>query len=106
MADINACVVMTTAPDKAHAEKIATTVLQARLAACVQIQPISSHYWWDGKIENGDEQLIYLKTTKDKYKALEAAIVKIHPYDTPEILCLPVEGGLEKYLAWMVKETT
>ncbi len=106
MADINACVVMTTAPDKAQAEKIATAVLQARLAACVQIQPITSYYWWDGKIENGDEQLIYLKTTKDKYMALEAAIVKIHPYDTPEILCLPVQGGLEKYLAWIVKETT
>jgi periplasmic divalent cation tolerance protein len=64
-----------------------------------------TRYWWEEKIENSNEQLIYLKTTKEKYPALEAAILKIHPYDTPEILCLPVEGGLGKYLAWMVKET-
>jgi periplasmic divalent cation tolerance protein len=105
MADVDACVVMTTAPSKEQAEKIAMAALEARLAACVQIQAITSYYWWEGKIENGNEQLIYLKTTRDKYEALEAAILKIHPYDTPEILCLPVEGGLKKYLAWMVKET-
>jgi periplasmic divalent cation tolerance protein len=106
MADIDACVVMTTAPDKEQAERIAMAVLEARLAACVQIQAITSYYWWEEKIENSDEQLIYLKTTKDKYETLEAAILKIHPYDTPEILCLPVVGGLEKYLTWMVRETT
>ena|ERR1700744_6504616 len=105
MADVDACVVMTTAPDKEQADKIATAALKARLAACVQIQAITSTYWWEGKIESADEQLIYLKTTKAKYEALEAAILKIHPYDTPEILCLPVEGGLKKYLAWMAKET-
>jgi periplasmic divalent cation tolerance protein len=104
-ADVDACVVMTTAPGKEQAEKIAMAALEARLAACVQIQPITSYYWWEGKIENADEQLIYLKTTKEKYKALETAILKNHPYDTPEILCLPVEGGLEKYLNWMAKET-
>jgi periplasmic divalent cation tolerance protein len=47
-----------------------------------------------------------IKTTNEKYDALEAAILKIHPYDTPEILRLPVDGGLKKYLTWMVKETT
>lgn len=106
MADVDACVVMTTAPDRAQAEKIAMAGLQARLAACVQIQAITSYYWWEGKIETADEQLIYLKTTSEKYDALEAAILKIHPYDTPEILRLPVDGGLKKYLTWMVKETT
>jgi periplasmic divalent cation tolerance protein len=106
MADVDACVVMTTAPSKEQAERIAMAVLEARLAACVQIQAITSYYWWEEKIDSGNEQLIYLKTTKEKYEALEAAILKIHPYDTPEILRLPVEGGLKKYLTWIVKETT
>ena len=106
MADVDACVVMTTAPDKEQAERIAMAVLEARLAACVQIQAITSYYWWEEKIDSGNEQLIYLKTTKEKYEALEAAILKVHPYDTPEILRLPVEGGLKKYLTWIVKETT
>ena len=106
MADVDACVVMTTAPSKEQAEKIAMAALEARLAACVQIQAITSYYWWEEKIDSGNEQLIYLKTTKEKYEALEAAILKIHPYDTPEIIRLPVEGGLNKYLTWIVKETT
>jgi periplasmic divalent cation tolerance protein len=59
-----------------------------------------------GKIGSADEQLIYLKTTNEKYDALDVAILKIHPYDTPEILRLPADGGLKKYLTWMVKETT
>ena len=106
MADVDACVVMTTAPNREQAEKIAMAALEERLAACVQIQAITSYYWWDEKIENADEQLIYLKTTNEKYDALEAAILKIHPYDIPEILRLPVDSGLKKYLTWMVKETT
>ena len=105
MSDIKACVVMTTAPDMALAETIARTVLEARLAACVQIQPITSLYWWDGGINHDAELLIYLKTTVDKYAALERAIVTVHPYDTPEIIRLPIEQGFEKYLAWMAKET-
>ena len=105
MADIDACVVMTTAPDKEQAERIAMAVLEARLAACVQIQAITSYYWWDGKINNDAEQLVLFKTTRDKYGALEQAILKAHPYDTPEILRLPVEAGLDKYLAWIAKET-
>jgi periplasmic divalent cation tolerance protein len=105
MSEVEACVVMTTAPDATLAEKIARTVLEARLAACVQIQPITSFYWWDGRINSDAEHLIYLKTTADSYAALEQAIVKIHPYDTPEIIRLPIEQGLAKYLAWVAKET-
>jgi periplasmic divalent cation tolerance protein len=100
-----ACVVMTTAPNPEVAQTIAMTVLQARLAACVQVQAITSYYWWDGKINDDAEQLLLFKTTKEKYSALEQAIVKAHPYDTPEILQVPVEAGFSKYLAWMAKET-
>jgi periplasmic divalent cation tolerance protein len=99
-----ACVVMTTVPNKEQAEKIARVVLEARLAACVQIQEITSYYWWDEKINCEPEQLLYLKTTSDKYQALEALLISNHSYDTPEILQLPIEAGFEKYLRWMQKE--
>lgn len=99
-----ACVVMTTISNKEQAEKLARTVLEARLAACVQIQEITSYYWWDDKINREPEQLMYLKTTADKYSALEALLIANHSYDTPEILQLPVEAGFEKYLSWMQKE--
>lgn len=95
---------MTTAPDRETAEKLARSALEARLAACVQIQEITSYYWWDDKINREPEQLLYLKTTPDKYQALEALIVSNHSYDTPEILQLPVDAGFEKYLGWMRKE--
>jgi periplasmic divalent cation tolerance protein len=105
MNDARACVVMTTTANKEQAEKIARVVLEARLAACVQIQDVTSYYWWDGKINRDAEQLLYLKTTPEHYSALEAAIVANHPYDTPEIIQLPVEEGLAKYLKWMQMET-
>jgi periplasmic divalent cation tolerance protein len=105
MSHTRACVVMTTLPNKEEAEKVARAALEARLAACVQIQDITSYYWWDGKINRDGEQLLYLKTTADKYEALQALLIANHSYDTPEILQLPVEAGFEKYLNWMRKET-
>jgi periplasmic divalent cation tolerance protein len=78
--------------------------LEARLAACVQIQEITSYYWWNDKVNHEPEQLLYLKTTSDKYQALEALLIANHSYDTPEILQLPVEAGFEKNLSWMQKE--
>jgi len=105
MSEASACVVMTTTANKEQAEKIARVVLEARLAACVQIQDVTSYYWWDGKINRDAEQLLYLKTTPEHYLALEAAIVANHPYDTPEIIQLPVERGFGKYLSWMQSET-
>jgi len=101
-----ACVVMTTVSNKEQAEKIARVVLEARLAACVQIQEITSYYWWDDKINREGEQLLYLKTTSDKYQALETLLIENHSYDTPEILQLAVEAGFEKYLGWIRKETS
>jgi periplasmic divalent cation tolerance protein len=106
MNDARACLVMTTVPNKEQAEKIARAVLEARLAACVQIQEITSFYWWDGKINRDAEQLLYLKTTAKHYTALEAAIIANHTYDTPEILQMPIERGFEKYLDWMQRETS
>ncbi len=104
MSHTRACVVMTTVSSRDQAEKLARSVLEARLAACVQIQDITSYYWWEQKINRDAEQLLFLKTTVDKYQALEAHLVANHSYNTPEVLRLPVEAGFEKYLGWIEKE--
>ena len=100
-----ACVVMTTVADRDAAETIARAVLEARLAACVQVQPIASYYRWQGRIETGAEHLLYFKTTAERYEALERKLLELHSYDTPEIVRLPVVGGFKKYLAWIAEET-
>jgi periplasmic divalent cation tolerance protein len=100
-----ACVVLTTINSKEQAEKLAKGILEARLAACAQIQVITSYYWWEGKVANDPEYLIYFKTDAAKYKELESRIATIHPYDTPEIIQIPIEAGSSKYLAWIEKET-
>lgn len=101
-----ACVVMVTAPNKDEAERLAVAALEARLAACVQIQAIASHYWWDGKITSDAEQLLLFKTLPAKFAALRDLIASLHSYDTPEIIQLPVTAGADKYLAWIRREVS
>ncbi len=99
-----ACIVMTTVAGEQPARAIATAVIEARLAACAQTMPIASCYWWDGKVVNDSELLILFKTVTGKYPALEAKILSLHSYDTPEIIRLPIDGGFGKYLAWIEQE--
>jgi periplasmic divalent cation tolerance protein len=95
-------IVLVTAPDIETARKLARTVLQGRLAACVNLIPgIESHYWWQGRMERGTEVLLVLKTTRARLAALEKTILAGHPYDTCEILALPVAAGTRRYLAWL-----
>ena|SRR6266446_2499715 len=95
-------VVLVTAPDLRSARTLAQAALEARLIACANLVPrIESHYWWQGKIQSGDEILLILKTTKSRLSALEKLIVSKHPYDTPEFLVLEVKAGNRKYLAWL-----
>jgi len=105
MSDIEACVVVTAAPSREVAETIARAALEARLAACAHIQAIASLYWWDGKITSDAEHLLSFKTAVRRYSDLESLIVELHPYDTPEIIQLPITQGLPKYLAWLARET-
>lgn len=99
------CVVMTTAANREQAEMIALAVLESRLAACAQLTPIASMYWWEGRIAREDEVLVTFKTTTAQYAMLEAEILRRHAYDTPEIIQLPIERGLDRYLAWLGSET-
>lgn len=97
--------IVTTVETAADARRIATALLEQRLAACVQIVgPITSHYWWQGKIEQASEYQCLIKSRQDLFAAVEAAIVAIHPYQTPEILAMPVVAGGNGYLAWLHAE--
>lgn len=99
------CLVMTTLDSQTAAEALAGDLLDAHLAACVQMHAVQSFYVWQGERQQGAEHLLLIKTTLARYPALEAFIEERHPYDTPEILCLPVLAGAGPYLAWVVTQT-
>jgi uncharacterized protein involved in tolerance to divalent cations len=95
-------VVLVTAPNLTTARKLAKAALKSRNAACANLLPkIESHYWWKGRLASGNEILVILKTTKEKLSALEKLILENHPYDTPELLVLPISSGTRRYLAWL-----
>jgi periplasmic divalent cation tolerance protein len=97
--------VFSTIDSAESAAAIAETIVARRLAGCVQIVgPIRSTYWWEGEIEVAEEWLCLMKTSQEAYADLEAALKEIHPYDTPEILALPVIAGNEGYLRWLQQE--
>lgn len=97
-------VVLITAPDPKTARKLAKAALRARLIACANIIPkVESHYRWQGRIESGNEVLMILKCTAVRLNALEKFILANHPYDTPEILVVPLEAGAKKYLGWLAE---
>lgn len=99
-------VVLVTAPDLETARRLARAALECRAAACANLVPgLESHYWWQGKLETSAEVLLIFKTTRRRLGALEKAVAQLHPYDTPEILALPVRAGAEKYLRWLTDET-
>ena len=81
---------------------LAGLLISKRLAACVQLLPrLESHYRWKGKKETSSEILLLIKTKLSLYKKVETIILKHHPYEVPEILCLPVVRGSKSYLAWL-----
>ena len=98
--------VITNLPDRESAAKLAHILVERRLAACVNIlSPCRSVYRWQGKTEDAEEFPMLIKTTKDRYAELEAAIRAGHPYELPEIIAIPLVGGLSAYLEWVESET-
>jgi Uncharacterized protein involved in tolerance to divalent cations len=94
--------IMTTTETKEEAEKIAQYLVEQKLAACVQITgPITSIYRWKEKVENAQEWLCLIKTRDDLYNKVEAAIKKLHSYETPEIIAVPIIKGSKEYLSWL-----
>ncbi len=96
---------MTTVTKPEDAARIAEVLLREKLAACVQEMAIRSRYQWKGEIQCEPELLLLVKTAADRADAAVAAIRKIHPYDLPEIIVLPVIGGLAEYTNWVNVET-
>jgi periplasmic divalent cation tolerance protein len=101
-----AILVLTNTPDHAVAAALAKALLDDRLAACVNIgAPVESIYHWRGRIETGQEVPVAIKTRSALYSYVEGAIRKIHPYDTPEIIAIPIVDGDAQYLDWIAAET-
>ena len=95
-------VVLTTCASESDAERMARALVEARLAACVNVVPaVRSFYRWKGAIENGQEFLLMIKTSRDLFEALRQEMEKLHPYEVPELLALPVVAGSESYLTWL-----
>lgn len=104
--DSQPLVVFCTCPDQASAERIAATVVEERLAACVNMLPgLTSIYRWREQIQRDTELLLLLKTQGTVYPLLEARIRELHPYDVPEIIALPVRMGSSAYLDWIAANT-
>lgn len=102
----SALLVLTNCPDQASADALAAALVELRLAACVNIlAPCRSVYRWQGKVENAEEVPLLIKTTPERYVALEAEIRARHPYELPEIVALPIDRGLPAYLQWVSDET-
>jgi len=99
----NLCqLVLCTCPDQDTAQSIAEHLIDQHLAACVNILPgIQSIYSWQGKRESAQEQLLIIKTTKNVYETLEKAIIRLHPYELPEVIAVNIETGSESYLNWI-----
>ncbi|HEY6862659.1 MAG TPA: divalent-cation tolerance protein CutA [Burkholderiales bacterium] len=104
---MEALLVISNLPDRASAEKLAHLLIDQRLAACVNVlSPCRSVYRWKGKVDDAEEFPLLIKTTRERYAALEAAVRKHHPYELPEIIALPLAAGLPAYLDWVAAETT
>ena len=103
---MSALLVVTNLPDRAAAERLADAVIAKNLAACVNIlAPCRSVYRWKGAVQHDEEHPMLIKTTRERYDALEQALREGHPYELPEIIAVPIERGLPAYLAWVAAET-
>ena len=95
-------VVLMTAPSKEEAMKIVRALLEERLIACANIMdPVSSLFWWQGKIEEEKEVLAIMKSRESLFGKLSQRVMELHSYDVPEILALPIIEGSPSYLEWM-----
>jgi periplasmic divalent cation tolerance protein len=106
MNSVETWLVITNLPDRESAGKLARALVEKRLAACINIlSPCRSVYRWKGEFEDAEEFPMLIKTTRSRYPELEAAIRAGHPYELPEIIAVPLAGGLPAYLEWVEAET-
>ena len=100
-------VVYSTFPTPDKAAEVVRTLVSEQLAACGNlVGPVRSIYRWKGEVQDEAETLAILKTTRDRFEAMRARLVELHPYEVAEVIALPVEAGHAPYLAWVAAETT
>lgn len=103
---MNVVLVITNLPNREAAIRLAEELVGARAAACVNVlAPCRSIYHWRGKTESAEEIPLMIKTTEEHYAEVEQLILTNHPYELPEIIRVPVTGGLPQYLKWITNET-
>ena len=102
----NLVLVLTTMPDDARADELARTLVEERLAACVNVlAPMMSTYRWKGRVEHDPERQLVVKTTRDRLAALETRLRALHPYELPEFIVVESDDASERYLSWVRDET-
>lgn len=95
-------VVLSAVANAEDAVRLARTLVDRGLAACVNVLPgVTSIYRWKGKVETDEERLLVIKTRVERFEALREAIVSLHPYEVPEVIALPITAGHAPYLAWL-----
>jgi uncharacterized protein involved in tolerance to divalent cations len=98
----DAVIIFCTCGTHDEALTIANSLVEARLAACVNVlPPVQSIYHWQGKVETAHEVLLMIKTTHERFPAVRDRITQLHSYDTPEIVAMPIIDGSDKYLSWL-----
>ena len=96
------CIVLCTVPDAATGESLARALVEARLAACVNIIPgLTSIYRWKGEVHQDNELLLIAKTRHDRFEELSAMLSGLHPYELPEIIAVPITNGRPAFLSWI-----
>ncbi|MBS7626619.1 divalent-cation tolerance protein CutA [Candidatus Bathyarchaeota archaeon] len=99
--------VLVTCPDEETATKIARSLTDKRLAACINItSKVKSIYRWEGKVEEADEHLLIIKSKRKLLKKIVEDVKANHPYKTPEVISLQIVGGSKEYIDWIMKETS
>ncbi len=97
------CVILTTTDNQQVVDKLTISLLEANLAACIQVDNIVSYFKWEGKISSVPEYRIMVKAKSDNYNIIEKMIIDIHNYDLPQIIKLDIQDGLPAYLNWVTQ---
>lgn len=100
---MSAVLILSTAPTRDEAGRIAKTLVDEKLAASVQLSPIESWYRWEGKTEHAAETRLHIKTTAERARQVEERVRALHSYAVPEIVILPITGGAAAYLDWLTQ---